>query len=176
MDQASVQGTGRDSRIAAASSAAGVPRELQIGYQDPVLGYVELRAHSGVNGVHASLEAQSAAAGDTLSGHLSALAGWMDQRRTPAESLTVSTLAEQPNSGLAYDGRDSGPSGQHSGVLAGDSGAGGGGQPGHFRPDPAPALKIESSLDAAQPLVPREGAGSFAVPALPGGSSFSVMA
>ena len=176
MDQSPVQAAGRDSLVAAASSATGAVRALQVGYQDPVLGYVELRAHSGANGVHATLEAQSATAGDTLAGHLSALAGWMDERRTPLESLTVSTLLAQPDSGLAQHGRDSAASGQDGGARAGNGGAGDGGQGGSFRPNPAPSLGIEPGLAVAQPLAPHGGAGSFAVPALPGGSSFSAMA
>ena len=173
MDQAPVQATGSDGRIPAASSSASAPRELQIAYQDPVLGYVELRAHSSVNGVHASLEAESAAAGDTLTGHLSALTGWMDERRTPVESLTVSTLVAQPDSGWAQHGRDSAASGQDGGTQAGNRD---GGQGGSFGPDPGPSLGIEAGPAATRPLAPHGSAGSFTAPSLPRGSSFSVVA
>jgi hypothetical protein len=168
MDQSPVQAAGRDGRVAAASPATDAARELQVGYQDPMLGYVELRAHSVASGVHASLEAQSAAAGDTLTGHLSALTAWMDERRTPLESLTVSTPGTQPDSGLAQHGRDSAASG-HGGTEDGGHG-------GSFRSDPAPSLRIEPGLAVAQPLAPHQGAGLLIAPALPGGSSFSVMA
>ena len=66
--------------------------QLQVGYQDPVLGYVELRAHSDGSGVHASLGTQSEAGRTALSGDLSALASWMDARHTPVESLSVVAL------------------------------------------------------------------------------------
>jgi hypothetical protein len=85
-------------------------RALEVGYQDPALGYVELRAHTEGAGIHASLTTQSADSGATLEAHLSSLAGWMNERRTPVESLTVSSLAP----------RNAGESG-HSGPARHDS-------------------------------------------------------
>jgi len=66
-------------------------RALEIGYQDPALGYVELRAHAAGGGIHASLTAQSADSGTVLEAHLSSLASWMTERRTPVASLSVSS-------------------------------------------------------------------------------------
>ena len=83
--------------------------QLQVGYRDPVLGYVELRAHSDGGGVHASLGTQSEMGRAALSGDLSELASWMDSRHTPVESLSVVALhgASNPSSSLA--GGRSGP-------------------------------------------------------------------
>ncbi len=66
-------------------------RGLEVGFQDPALGYIELRVHANGGGVHAAIEAQSPASGALLAGHLSSLAGWMHDRETPVESLTVTT-------------------------------------------------------------------------------------
>lgn len=124
MDQAtgSAGMTGPGSRVTASSAAGGMAHAIQVGYQDPVLGYVELRAHSGANGVHAFLETQSSAAGDTLTAHLGALTGWMNERRTPVESLTVSTLASQQD--LSRHERDSSEHGDSAGSQARDGGFG----------------------------------------------------
>ena len=73
-------------------SAGGVfaaPPSLEMGYQDPAFGYVELRAHMSEGGVHASLSAQSPESGMALEGHLHSLADWMNERQTPLESLTM---------------------------------------------------------------------------------------
>ena len=62
---------------------------LEMGYQDPAFGYVELHAHMSEGGVHASLSAQSPESGVALEAHLHSLADWMNDRQTPVESLTV---------------------------------------------------------------------------------------
>ena len=72
-----------------AGSVSTAPPTLEMGYQDPALGYVELHAHISEGGVHASLSAQSPESGVTLEGHLHSLADWMNERQTPLESLTV---------------------------------------------------------------------------------------
>jgi hypothetical protein len=64
---------------------------LEVGYQDPELGYVELHAHLTGGTVHASLTTQSAASGEVLQRHLDSLAGWLNERRTPVESMIVLT-------------------------------------------------------------------------------------
>jgi hypothetical protein len=124
MDRATATGSagtaGPSGRGIAATYAGDTAHALQVGYQDPVLGYVELRAHTGVNGVHASLETQSSAAGDTLTAHLSALTGWMNERRTPVESLTVSTLAWQQDS--SRHEKDFSSRGDSAGSQAGNGG------------------------------------------------------
>ena len=72
-----------------ADGGPGSPPTLEMGYQDPTLGYVELHAHMAAGGVHASLTTQSPESGAALEGHLHSLADWMNERQTPIESLTV---------------------------------------------------------------------------------------
>jgi hypothetical protein len=92
-------------------SRSSVAGELEVGYHDPVLGYVELRAHGGNAGIHASLGAESQAAGQTLETHLSSLTSWMNNRHTPLESLTVLTPGPNRNSESSWmsDARSSHP-------------------------------------------------------------------
>jgi hypothetical protein len=73
-------------------ASGGGPDQLQFGYQDPVLGYVELRARSDGSGIHASLGAHTEAGTMSLTGSLNELAAWMDARHTPVESLSVLAL------------------------------------------------------------------------------------
>jgi hypothetical protein len=105
-------------------------RALEVGYQDPVLGYVELRAHTEGAGIHASLTAQSADSGAALEAHLSSLANWMNERRTPVESLTVSSALQghagqsgHSRSDAQADSRDGGGRDQHPSSIwgAGDA-------------------------------------------------------
>jgi hypothetical protein len=104
-----------------AHSATG-GSQLQVGYQDPVLGYVELRAHSDGNGVHASLGTQTESGRAALSGDLSALAAWMDARHTPVESLSVVALHGASNASSSLAGGRSG----HEEFGGGQSAANGG--------------------------------------------------
>ncbi|WP_263359580.1 flagellar hook-length control protein FliK [Acidicapsa ligni] len=72
-----------------ASRQPGTARGLEVGYQDSALGYVELHAHVAGGGIHASLVAQSTASGDALNHQLSSLASWLEERKTPVDSITV---------------------------------------------------------------------------------------
>jgi hypothetical protein len=121
----------------AAGIAAGVDRQssgtlpagvqLKVGYQDPVLGYLELRAHRDASGVHASLGAQSESAGAALSRDLDALATWMEARQTPAESLSVVPLHGGADAVLRFANGESRQEDYRSGegtAGGGNSGAG----------------------------------------------------
>ena len=81
----------KDSNISSAASFPGAQafNQLQVGYQDPDLGYIELRAHSSGGGVHASLEAQSPLTGETLAGQVVSLADWMNEHQAPLETITI---------------------------------------------------------------------------------------
>jgi len=97
-------------RATAASQMIPVPANsprIEVGYQDPTFGYVELRAHMGDSGVHAALITQSQAAGAALQEQLGSLAGWMHERRTPVESVTVLAFDSNgaANGGAASDGQ-----------------------------------------------------------------------
>jgi hypothetical protein len=167
--------------------------ELQVGYQDPVLGYVELRAHGDGSGVHASLGAQSASAGEALEGHLSSLAGWLNERHTPVESLTV-FAAEGSRSATTNSNLDSNPDSRtfHSGSADQSNGmANGAGQDadregrGDDRNTGRTTGQVDSlvgdAISGNDSVTPSAQAfHGFAGPSssreMPGGSSISVMA
>jgi hypothetical protein len=95
--------------------AASGLRSLEVGYQDPTLGYVELRAHLRQDGVHASLVTQSATSGAALQGQLDSLAGWMHERRTPVETLSVLTLDSRGDSRGEAGRQETAADGQNGG-------------------------------------------------------------
>jgi hypothetical protein len=165
--------------------------ELQVGYQDPVLGYVELRARGDGIGVHASLGVQSESAGETLEGHLSSLAGWMNERHTPVESLTVltanvyrdATPETNPDSRSFHTGAESRGHGMESGSNAGqDAGRQDAREDGSSGRGMTPVESSERDPiagygSAAGPPQPSTGAAGSVFPfTMPGGSSISVMA
>jgi hypothetical protein len=161
-------------RVFAGVSTSGAAHQLRVGYQDPLLGYVELSAQAGGNGVHASLEAQSTAAREMLSGHLGTLAGWMIERHTPVESLTVATLASSSDSGSFHQGKDSTAHDNGSGAHDGNSGAGDSGNPAQGMLSDRSAA-VDSNPFAASAPAAHVITGSLTPPALSGGSSFSIV-
>ena len=93
-----------------ARNTAG-PHSLEVGYQDPSLGYLELRAHMAGNGVHASLTAESTSSAALLEGHMGPLSGWLQERHTTVESLTIFA----PRGDNPFGGQTDGQGGRHSG-------------------------------------------------------------
>ena len=107
-----------------ASGVSTAPLTLEMGYQDPVLGYVELHAHMAAGGVHASLTTQSPESGAALEGRLHSLADWMIERQTPLESLTVLPFSAGRTEWVGGNaGHRDGSNGSHA---AGGDNAGGG--------------------------------------------------
>jgi len=90
-----------------------------VGYRDPVLGYVELRAQSNGGAVHASLGAQSNSAGATLSADLPALAAWMEASHTPVATISVVAIHGGEAGSTAMPGAHSGSGGLGGNPLAG---------------------------------------------------------
>jgi hypothetical protein len=116
-------GSVHEARGSVGGLAAGGSPSIALGYQDPSLGYVEVHAHLSGDGVHASLQAVSPESGAALESHLHALAGWMSNRQTPVESLTVLT------SSMGNGNQHGQAAGHAAGNAAGnDSNAGGHGQ------------------------------------------------
>jgi len=144
--------TARGGGIAGTVSSAG-GSHLQVGYQDPVLGYVELRAHSDGTGVHASLGTQSDAGHAALSGDLSALSAWMDLRHTPVESLSV----------VALHGTPDGPSNLANGHAGAKEFAG-------QSPDRGAGAELGSGSNAGHPSGNGSDPGSEAARLLPAGN------
>jgi len=180
-----------EAKVSTSSARTSTAGELQVGYQDPVLGYVELRARGDGTGVHASLGVQSESAGETLEGHLSSLTGWLNERHTPVESLTVltanvyrdSTPETNPDSRSFHTGVESRGHGMESGSNAGqDGGRKGAREDGNSGPGMASVESLErDSISgygsaASPPQLSTGAAGAVFQPAMPGGSSISVMA
>jgi len=123
----------RDVRAQSGTLHATSVGQLQVGYEDPVLGYVELRAQSVGGSVHASLGTHSEMAGEALTGNLNDLSAWMDARHTPVDSLRVIALHETPGviahrSGLngaadGFGGSGGGSMGNHGGQAFGGGSA-----------------------------------------------------
>jgi len=110
--------TGPDSREAFASldagEATGKPtwihagsQRVEAGFQDPVLGWVGVRADTSGGGVHAELVAGSADAAQTLGGHLPGLNAYLAEHQTQVQTLTLSSQ----ESGWTALGSGSGPGG-----------------------------------------------------------------
>jgi hypothetical protein len=67
---------------------AGAQR-AEVGFQDPDLGWVGVRADLSGGGVHAALVPGSANAAVTLGGHLAGLNSYLAEQHTPVETLTL---------------------------------------------------------------------------------------
>ncbi len=130
MDNASASASSRPGDLAGVAAARA--QGISVGYQDPTLGYVELRAHQAAGAVHASLATSSTAAGHLLESQLGSMGNWLRERQTPVESLSV--LAQ---------GAERGFSGSASGSSGGNAG------------QPPPQSRAESA-----PLVALAGAGA----------------
>jgi hypothetical protein len=161
------------------ASSAGT-NQLMVGHQDPALGYIELRAHSDSSGVHASLGVQSAATGETLTGHLGSLASWLNERHTPVESLTVLGLNSQHDARPSLQGRDAGANGMTSGNDAGTNTGQGGPKNGDQEDHGTTTDRFLSTPPASSDLAAISLSRGFALgevlPTRPSGSSISVLA
>jgi hypothetical protein len=69
----------------------------EAGYEDPVLGWVGVRAEAAPSGVHATVVPISADAAQSLGAHLAGLSSYLSEHRTPVETVTIS--APDTNSG-----------------------------------------------------------------------------
>ncbi|WP_263352150.1 hypothetical protein [Acidicapsa acidisoli] len=156
--------------------SSSVANQLTVGHQDPVLGYVELRAHADGSGVHASLGVQSTAAGESLEGHLGSLASWMNERNTPVESIRVLGLGSEHAQSGTFHGRGSEANGG-TGAQSGFGSSGDGSGASQHRPSsgsqelPAMASAVPAGLAYSQGVP-----ASQVVPAGVNGKSISVVA
>ncbi len=83
------------------ATVAATQRSLSVGYQDPVLGYVELRAGVKSDGLHATLTTVTEGARDSLGAQMSGLREWMITRHIPLTSLGVMASGAVAESGFA---------------------------------------------------------------------------
>ena len=180
--------SGSDGRAITGSSSASTVGQLQVGYHDPVLGYVELRAHSDGSGIHASLGTQSEAAGAALSSNLGDLTAWMNARHTPVESLSVLAPHERPDlpsSFTSSHGDTAGSGGNPGGYTGGGSGQGSGqafaGGSGDSQQAGGGVSAVEGSLPASANLVAAaqgqgsQGQGSQGEAAFSSGGRISIL-
>jgi hypothetical protein len=86
--------------------------QAEVGYQDPTLGWVGVRAEASKGVVHATVLPQSADAAQILSGHMAGLHTYLANNRTPVETLTLATFG---GNGEHLGGQDSGR-GLHQGA------------------------------------------------------------
>jgi len=102
MGASSVAASQQDSREAFATlDAAGTPgaptwihagaQRAEVGYQDPALGWVGVRADLSGSGIHAQLVPGSADAAQALGSHLAGLNSYLDEHHTPVETLTLTS-------------------------------------------------------------------------------------
>jgi hypothetical protein len=142
---------------------AGAQR-AEVGFQDPSLGWVGVRADSSSGGVRAELVAGSADAAQALSSHMAGLNAYLAERHTPVESLTLAT----PQGGSSGAGSDRGAgegmqqgAGQQTGQGA-DTGSASG-----------PLTERSAAAELLAPSVLQEGSAQAT---MPGGAHISVMA
>jgi hypothetical protein len=80
---------------------AGAQR-AEVGFEDPALGWVGVRAESGGGRIHAEVVSGSSDAAQALSGHMAGLNAYLAEHHTKVETLTV-TAPESRLSGSASD-------------------------------------------------------------------------
>jgi hypothetical protein len=99
-------------------------RQAEVGYQDPVLGWVGVRADASGGGVRASLVPDSADSAQALGGHMAGLNAYLNEQHTPVQSLTVAA-PESRSAGLDQNGNQgASQNGSQGGSQEMDQGAG----------------------------------------------------
>jgi hypothetical protein len=85
-----------------AGTTAGTPtwihagaQQAEAGFQDPALGWVGVRAEASGGSVHAALVPGSAAAAQTLAGHLAGLNAYLASEHAPVAAVTVAASGER---------------------------------------------------------------------------------
>jgi hypothetical protein len=96
--------------------------QAEAGFQDPELGWVTVRAHTGANGVHAALVPGSIDAALSLGGHLSGLNAYLAEHHAAIQPVMVSApeirLGESPLEQGGYHGAAQGGSQEQRGAGA----------------------------------------------------------
>lgn len=133
----------------------------EVGFQDPALGWVGVRAQTDVHGIHAALVPGSADAAQALGTHLAGLHAYLADHHTPVATLT---LTAQENHWVEQG------MGQGAGQNAGQNP----GQGGHSgQPDVHDGAIAVASANGSHTAVT---AGGPSVEMAPGGIYISVMA
>jgi hypothetical protein len=133
----------------------------EAGFQDPSLGWVSVRADLAAGSVHASVVAGTADAAQALSGHMAGLNSYLNDHRTPVQTLTLAS----PGGDGGFNQMAGQGGGQESG---GYSGAG---------QQASSQAAVVSAAHLSQPVGPAAFAGSDAAPAaMRMGASISLIA
>jgi hypothetical protein len=84
--------------------------QVEAGYQDPALGWVEVRARDGAGGVHATLTPATQDAAASLGEHLSGLSNYLVERETPVAQIHLESVSFM--SGGSGHGHNTGAGGE----------------------------------------------------------------
>jgi len=143
-------------------------QRAEVGFEDPSLGWVGVRAESDGGRVHAEVVPGSADAAQALSGHLAGLNAYLAEHHTQVETLTVATPESRP-ADMAGDRQMQQGAGQHAGQQTAQ-GAGSGSSP-----SPSSSSNVRVSADSGS-TVTQGGAGGSAEIEGRKGMHISVMA
>ena len=110
-----------------AEAAPGAPtwihasaQRAEVGYQDPALGWVSVRADSSGGTIHAALVPGSAEAAQTLGGHMEGLNAYLSEHHTPVETLTLAPPENRAGDTRGFDS----PAGSQNMPQGGGHGSG----------------------------------------------------
>jgi hypothetical protein len=134
---------------------AGANR-AEAGYQDPVLGWVSVRADVGASGIHASVVPASMDAAQALGGHLSGLNTHLAAEHLQVETLTVA----------APESRDLDAGMGHGSSQNTDQGAGQGAEPNrqsaaNAEPEPVQAISRSTGQSTTRGMEPASRGTAF---------------
>jgi hypothetical protein len=109
--------TGAETRVGVINQARTGYIRAEVGYQDPALGWIEVRGESSGGVVHATVIPSTPDAAHILNAHMAGLHSYLAENRTPVETVT---LASATGNDVQYSGHSAGRdsshgSGQHSG-------------------------------------------------------------
>ncbi len=131
--------------------------QAEVGFQDPALGWVGVRAQVDGGGVHAALVPGSADAAQALSSHLAGLNAYLTEHHTPVATLTMAAP------GNSWSGQSM------------DQGAGQGGYSGQ-QADSNPGAVAVTAVGRSEAAVPRGRSDGTSAGCASGGVYISVMA
>jgi len=144
-----------------AGTTAGTPtwihasaQQAEAGFQDPALGWVGVRAEASGGSVHAALVPGSAAAAQTLAGHLAGLNAYLASEHAPVAAVTLAASGERTG---AYS-MDQGTN-QNFNQGAGQNAAGQQFTP-SASPVPAPAVFRAAAARAEAPEIANSSGGA----------------
>jgi trimeric autotransporter adhesin len=155
--------------------------QVEAGYHDPSMGWVEVRANEGTGGVHATLIPATPGAADTLGQHLAGMTNYLNERETPIATLNVASAAVQAGAGNEGHaaGSGSGQQGGQSGMNTRDENKGSDNQSNQLQSHAVNAITDRGSVPGSGGLTVGafgSSASGFSYGAGSNGTRISVMA